>query len=391
MARRQKVTLLEKDAPDSASNGSAGLSKDPVGPFCMVVPKGDEKHVLPSHRSFCIAMLNSGNVVRCEGDSPAEFMGIIADSKIAWINFTLSDVEGEAPGIAASLGFNPKMVSEILFDYSKKYEDFDTELGLRLPAVTVNKLEVNVSPLVILLRKGVILTMHGGEVIRLVRFSRYAHTFMRKIDYNAPWQDILTSVLVRIIDENNDRNFDHLREIQEEGDELSKSLMDPETPRARLGEDIYKMKHALITHLNSLWYTLDVINSLRYGDAEVITDDKNQLNRITMLANDVTNQISLSEHMSEVLASGLEVLQSIYNNQLQVLNNQLAFAAAWLAVIGTAVLVPNTLATIFGIGPIAEHFSWQSITAILLLSSILSGAFMYWFIRKRGWFPKRAF
>jgi magnesium transporter len=132
-----------------------------------------------------------------------------------------------------------------------------------------------------------------------------------------------------------------------------------------------------------------VVNSLRYGDAEVMTDNPQLLNRITIVANDITNQISLSEHMSEVLASGLEVLQSIYNNQLQILNNKLAFVATWLAILGTAVLVPNTLATIFGIAPIAEHMSWQSITLLLVLSSAISGLAMYWFMNKRGWIPQR--
>jgi magnesium transporter len=382
--------MAEGGFVSGVGGGTVALAggRPPEGPFCVVTADND-KPVLPAHRAFCIAMLNSGNVVRCEGDRVGEFAGIISDSKMAWVNFTLSDVEKDGVDIAAELGFNPKIVSSMLSEYVRNYEDLDSELGIKLPAVVVKKLDVRVTPLLILLRKGLILTMHGGEVVRLVRFSRYAHTFMRKIDYGGPWQDVLTTMLVRIIDENNDRNFDHLREIQEEGDELSRDLMDPRTPHDRLGGEIYKMKHALISHLNSLWATLDVINSLRYGDAELMTDDKVLLNRITMLANDVTNQISLSEHMSEVLASGLEVLQSIYNNQLQVLNNKLAFVAAWLAIIGTAVLVPNTLATVFGIAPIAEHFSWQVIMVILVASSLVSGVLMYWFMNGSGWIPKR--
>jgi magnesium transporter len=54
--------------------------------------------------------------------------------------------------------------------------------------------------------------------------------------------------------------------------------------------------------------------------------------------------------MSNVLASGLEVMQSIYNNQLQYLNNRFALVTAYLTVLGTAVLVPNTIATIAGSG-----------------------------------------
>ncbi len=115
------------------------------------------------------------------------------------------------------------------------------------------------------------------------------------------------------------------------------------------------MKHALITYLNTLWASWEVINSLRYGDAEIISDNSKLLQRIGILSDDINRQIALSEHMSEVLASGLEVLQTIYNNQLQMLNNRLAFVATWLAILATAVMVPNTIATVFGIASIGEN------------------------------------
>lgn len=108
------------------------------------------------------------------------------------------------------------------------------------------------------------------------------------------------------------------------------------------------MKHALITYLNALWETVDVIHDVRYGDAELLTDEPDLLHRVGLLVEDVERQIGLAEHLSEVLASGLEVLQSIYNNQLQVLNNRMALIMTYLPILGTAVLVPNTLATIFG-------------------------------------------
>jgi len=179
-----------------------------------------------------------------------------------------------------------------------------------------------------------------------------------------------------------------LREIEEQADHLVKELMDPTTPRDRLGPHIYKMKHALIVYLDALWATLDVINTLRYGDAETITDDKELLNRFTGLYAEVTSQISLSEHMSEVLASGLEVLQSIYNNQLQIMNNRLALLATWLAIIGTAVLVPNTLATIFGIPAVSDHINWVTAIILLVVSTVVSAGAAYWAINRKGWMPK---
>jgi magnesium transporter len=158
----------------------------------------------------------------------------------------------------------------------------------------------------------------------MIRLSRYADAFMRKIKPTLIQEDKITIILTRLIDENINRNFDHLRQIEAQGDELSKILMDPLMPRAMIAPEIHNMKHALISYMDTLWATLDVVNSLRHGDAELITDSPKLLARLGILSDDVNRHIALSEHMSDVLASGLEVLQSIYNNQLQILNNRLA-------------------------------------------------------------------
>lgn len=340
-------------------------------------------------RAFCVAMPPSGRPCKMTGEQPSDFISILQDADIAWLNFSVSEIQEETAKIASALGFSSSLVPSLLSGYYSAYEDRDTELGLMFPAVRVTGLEVDVKPLLILIRKNLILTMHTKEVVRLVHFYRYAETFMRKIKPILPWQDKLTIFLTRLIDENNSANFDHLRRIETQGDELSKRLTDPTTPRNIIAPEIHNMKHALIQYLDTLWATLDVINSLRHGDAELITDSPKLLARIGILAGDVNSQISLSEHMSEVLASGLEVLQSIYNNQLQIINNRLALAVTWLTVLGTAVLVPNTLATIFS-NPAFDmkpsDAGWYS--AMLIISTVGSTLLAYWWIKKKGIIPK---
>ena len=171
---------------------------------------------------------------------------------------------------------------------------------------------------------------------------------------------------------------------------LNQDLMDPSTPRNLLGPKIYAMKHSLIVYLDGLWQSVDVIHALRFGDAELITDDETLLDRIGGLADAVNNQIGLAEHMSEVLASGLEVLQSIYNNQLQILNNRLALVVAYLTIIGTAFLVPNTLATIMGNSMfefVPKDSGWY--IALMIGSTILAAVVAWWWIKRRGWLPKQ--
>ena len=142
--------------------------------------------------------------------------------------------------------------------------------------------------------------------------------------------------------------------------------------------------------MDTLWATLDVVNSLRHGDAELITDSPKLLARLGILSDDVNRHIALSEHMSEVLVSGLEVLQSIYNNQLQILNNRLALVMTWLTILGTAVLVPNTLATVFSnpayeMGP--QDRTWYSI--LIVGSTIIATYMAYWWIKKKGLMPEK--
>jgi magnesium transporter len=259
---------------------------------------------------------------------------------------------------------------------------------MRLPAVRVEKLHVRVRPLLIFVRKGLILTIHSKDVERFVRMGRYAETVMRKIKQSVTGVDKLTILLERILDETNVRNFDGLRLIEEEGDALSRNLMDPTTPRTKLGPEIYKMKHALIMYLNTLWASLDVLNSLRYGDAEALSNDPKILTRLNLLVEEVNQHISLAEHMSEVLASGLEVLQSIYNNQLQVLNNRMAKITAWMTVLGTALLVPNTIATIAGGFGLKITDIWWYIP-FLFGSTSIATYFAYYIVKTRGLVPQQ--
>ncbi len=339
--------------------------------------------------AFCMALpASGGKPLKLTGDNPHDFLQFLKDSSVAWLNFPVKDIKKDAEIIAMSLGFSSTLVPTLLSSYLSAYEDRDTELGLMLPAVAVKKFDVLISPILILIRKDLILTMHEENVNRLIRLSRYADAFMRKIKPNLIYEDKITIILTRIIDENINRNFDHLREIEAQGDELSKILTDTMTPRGLIGPEIYNMKHALISYMDTLWATLDVVNSLRHGDAELISDSPKLLARLGILSDDVNRHIALSEHMSDVLASGLEVLQSIYNNQLQILNNRLALVMTWLTILGTAVLVPNTLATIFSnptfnMGP--DDKGWY--LALLITSTIVSTWASYWWIKKKGLLP----
>ena len=331
--------------------------------------------------TFCVAMLKNGSTVKIEGKAE-EFLQTIKESDFAWVNVQVDDLKENGSKVASMLGFTPSIIHELVSQRFSGYDDHTTEIGLMLPAVRVTKLDVEINKLIILMKNNLIVTIHGEHVTRLVKFARYAVTSFKKVPKNLDDVDKISLVLIRILDENNERNFDGIRAIQEQGEEISKYLIQPTFPRQELGNDIYKMKHALISYLEALWASLDVVHYLRYGDAELITDDPIILQKVGMLSTDLTRQISISEQMSTVLASGLEVLQSIYNNQLQMLNNRLALIVVWLTVLGTVVLVPNTIATILSIGHISDKVTLTTVVVILVTSTLVSAILAYLYGKK---------
>lgn len=340
---------------------------------------------------FCVALLPSGNIVRKNTESVEGLREILNNSAISWVDYVARDYDKEMPVVAGQLGFTAQLIADLTGESRSTYRDYDVEVGVKIPSIQVTNLEIVPNPLMILLKKNLVFTIHPSNIDRrFIRLRRYSETVLKKIPIEANAEDKLTLLLMRIIDENNEWNSEHLREIEEKGDKLNEIMIDPYTPRSTLGPEIYRMKHALIIYLNALWDAVHVLHTLRYGDAELITNDQKLIDKLGILADDVSRQISLAEHMSEVLASGLEVLQSIYNNQLQNLNNRLALLMSYLTIIGTAVLVPNTLATmlgnaVFDIGP--KDLGWY--LALMIGSTVVATGLVYWWVKRRGWIPKK--
>lgn len=343
-------------------------------------------------RWFCATLSTGGTVMAAEADTHTSFINNLNSAAISWVDYVTEEIFAtDAVEAAKALGFSDKFSTPFLSQQRLGYLDQDTELGLKLPSIQVKQMGVETYPLVFVLKKNFILTIHPRSVDR--RFSllrRYAETILKKIPSNLAMEDKLTVLLLRIIEYNNERNFENLRKIDERGDELNQAMADPTVPREKIGPQIYTMKHSLLTYLNALWDTLNVIHTLQNGDAELITNDEALLNKVAVASDAVKQQISLAEHMSDVLASGLEVMQTIYNNQLQQLNNKFALVMTYLTIIGTAVLVPNTIATILGSSAFnlqPEDLIWY--WPLLIGATILATVMVYLWIKKKGWLPKK--
>lgn len=351
-------------------------------------------------RWYCTGLEATGRTIRQESETPAGFMDILNRSIVTWIDYITDDPTKDLPLVAAQLGFSEGFINNLSSCDQLNYSDFDNEMWFTFPAIQIRGSDVKPYPMVVLIRKGLVFTFHVRLVDkRFLRLRRYSETILRKIPLDIKPEDKLTILLSRILEANNDSNFRHLRIIEEFGDTLNRDLMDRDVEKSTLGPKIYTMKHALIIYLNALWESVDVLQAIRFGDAELLTDDPKLVNLFTAMVEQVKSQIGLSEHMSEVLASGIEATQAIYNNQLTIANNQLTISnnrltirnnnlsklVAYLTIVGTAILIPNTIATVLGnsVWTIGPDFLGAYL-ALMIVATLVGSLLMWLWVKKAG-------
>jgi magnesium transporter len=378
--------LNGQELPDTSAQ--TRFSASPTGPLEIMHKKW-----------FCMGLESSGSTFKQDAESPTNFLEIVNKSKVAWVDYITDDPIKDLPGVATQMGFTEGFISNLSCCDQINYQDFDTEMWLSFPSIQIRGTEVKAYPLIILIRKNLVLTIHVRLVDkRFIRLRRYSETILKKIPIDSKPEDRLTILLSRILEANNDSNFRHLRVIEEFGDDLNRDLMNQTTDKATLGPKIYMMKHALIIYLNALWESVDVLQAIRYGDAELLTDDQKIVNLFAAMVEQVKSQIGLSEHMSEVLASGIEATQAIYNNQLTIANNQLTISnnqltifnnrlaklVAYLTIIGTALLIPNTIGTLLGNSVWVYGPESLGLYLLLIFGATLFGSLLMWYWVKKN-------
>jgi magnesium transporter len=385
--------MPEPEQPDTSSQTRFSVS--PLSPSAPLE--------LLQKRWFCISLDCSGKTFKQEADSHTAFLDLVNRSMVAWVDYITDDPLKDLPVVAAQMGFSEPFISNLSCCDQLNYQDFDNEMWMSFPSIQIRGTQVKPYPLLVLIRKNTVFTIHMRLVDkRFIRLRRYSEAILKKIPVDVKPEDKLTILLSRIVDANNDSNFRHLRVIEEFGDELNRDLMDQQTDKSQLGPKIYEMKHALIIYMNALWESVDVLQAIRYGDAELLTDDPKVVNLFSVMVEQVKSQIGLSEHMSEVLASGIEATQAIYNNQLTTANNQLTISnnqltvlnnrfaklAAYLTIVGTALLIPNTIATMLGNSVWVYGPENLFLYLILMIGATLAGSiFMWYWISKKGLLP----
>ena len=294
----------------------------------------------------------------------------LKEFSMSWIEFVVDDVSSDAEEIVSKLKIQLDSNS-VLNGYYSNYEDIGNLLGVTIPLVQIKGGHVSPSPVLIYVSENSIISIHDEGAERMMNLSASSEGFLKNLpNKEGDLPERLSILLARIIDEISERNYDTLRVLVERAQSIELELGSEKSVTAKeVSLEMSKIKRAILTFLSAVWATHTTIHSLRYGDAAVLTDRPELLSRFDIVLDDINRQIQLAEQILELLSTGVNVIQT-------QLTNRLSTIILWLTVIGTAVLVPNTLATIFAIVP-DSHLLFREMAITIILTTIFGSVLSY--------------
>ena len=292
----------------------------------------------------------------------------ISIGNLTWIECVVDDIVDETPKILEKLDIkmDPKL---LLAGYVTAYEDAGDTLGIMLPFIVTGDSRTQTSPVLIFMKKDLIVTIHDDYGGKITKLYNYSNSLMRKLPKEPEqWADRQTILLFRLMDEVSETNFSSLRTIIEQAEQLEIDLAGSRQTDRDIGFELSNMKRSLLTYLNAVWATHDTVRNVKFGDPDMLTDDDDILEKFEVILGRLDRQIQMAENIMEMISTGVTIIQTETSNQLTKL-------IVWLTVAATAVLVPNTVATIFGIPDL--QISWTWVLPILAISTIISAVVTY--------------
>jgi magnesium transporter len=293
---------------------------------------------------------------------------IVSLGNLTWIEVVVDDIVEETPHILDRLGItmNP---STLLSGYITEYEDAGDTLGIMVPFIFTGESRTQTSPCLIFMKKDLILTIHDDYGGKITKLYNYSTSLMRKLPQSPEsWAERQTMLLFRLLDEVSETNFSVLRSIVERAEQVEIDLAGARQVSRDLSLELSNMKRAVLSFLNAVWATHDIVRNLKYGDPDMLSDDDDILEKFEVVLATLDRQIQMAENVLEVISTGITAINTESSNQLTKL-------IVWLTVAATAVLVPNTLATIFGIPDLEISFTW--VIPVLILATIISSVITY--------------
>ena len=299
-------------------------------------------------------------------DAVAEY--VVESGTLTWIECVVDDIVNETPGILEKLKIDMEP-SVLLSGYITAYEDIGDTLGIMLPFIITGDSRTQTTPILIFMKKDLIVTIHDDYGGKIAKLYNYSNSLMRKLPKESEqWANRQTILLFRLMDEVSETNLSILRTILEQAEQLEIDLSGSRQTDRNVSDELSNMKRSLLTFLNAVWATHDTVRNVKYGDPDMLTDDDDILEKFEVILGRLDRQIQMAENVMEIISTGVTVIQTETSNQLTKL-------IVWLTVAATAVLVPNTIATVLGIPDLNVSLTW--VVPILIISTVISAVVTY--------------
>jgi len=251
----------------------------------------------------------------------------ISIGNLTWIECVVDDIVTEAPKILEKLDIkmDPKV---LLSGYVSAYEDIGDTLGIMLPFIVTGDSRTQTSPVLIFMKKDLILTIHDDYGGKITKLYNYSTSLMSKLPKEPEqWADRQTILLFRLMDEVSETNFSSLRTIVEQAEQLEIDLAGSRQAERDIGFEISNMKRSLLTFLNAVWATHDTVRNVKFGDPDMLTDDDDILEKFEVILGRLDRQIQMAENVMDIISTGVTIIQTETSNKLTKLIVWLTVAA----------------------------------------------------------------
>ena len=114
--------------------------------------------------------------------------------------------------------------------------------------------------------RDLILTIHDDYGGKITKLYNYTDSLMRKLPQSPDsWPERQTILLFRLLDEVSETNFSVLRSIVERAEQVEIDLQGARQISRDLSLELSNMKRSVLSFLNAVWATHDVVRNLKYG------------------------------------------------------------------------------------------------------------------------------
>lgn len=124
---------------------------------------------------------------------------------------------------------------------------------------------------------------------------------------------------------------------------------------------LFSLKRKLVRYNKFFWRQRELIFELKNNQVAFFEPSRELKGRLDELFNAILFDINSIETLREILSDTLDLYHTVISNRINETIKRLTLVTVVLTIVATVSMVPNTIATIFGI----PYFPWKAEVAVL--------------------------